>query len=123
MGLVIKSGKCVMGSVGDPTTIKDARGLSLFVGDIVATYTVDHLGQSCLHGLTAVVDGGLVTYTNGKTVNKIPDEPPFVMGTKSIDFCTDDEWFCLRLKSHKDVIPGEHWPEYGFSYEEVHDER
>jgi hypothetical protein len=47
------------------------------------------------------------------------DEPgdPFVMGIKSVPLEDTGEWRVLKVKDFSDVVPGEHWREYGFSYQ------
>ena len=107
------SGNCRMGTVGQPTPFKDYLGDNLFVGDIVITFTKDYIPD----GLTAVVSDEFTSYIGG--IHKIKDGPiePFVMGIKNVDLDHQDIWMVKKIKDYKDVISGEHWPEYGFRYE------
>lgn len=114
----VYSGKCRQGDVGEPTSLKDFTGADLFVGDIVIISTIDEFGICSNNGLTVVVSDKYTTYSNGEHRIKEGEVEHFVMGIKSVDFMGKDaeKWIVKRVKSFKDVIVGEHWTDYGFSY-------
>lgn len=110
--MYILSGKVRAGDVGEETSLLDAGGNPLFVGDIVSVVQVDEMGNHCFSGLSAIVSDKWLSYTD-KESNRTPH---FVMGLKCVDINTSTEWIVYLAKSHKDVMVGEHWKEYGFSY-------
>lgn len=117
----VYSGKCREGDVGEPTSLKDFTGEQLFVGDIVITSTIDDFGICNNNGLTVVVSDKYTSVNCGThTEHRIKEGEVehFVMGIKSVDFMGKDaeKWIVKRVKSFKDVIAGEHWKDYGFSY-------
>lgn len=111
----VYSGKCKLGQVGEPTSLKDFTGEDLFVGDIVITSCVDDFGICSNNGLTVVVSD---EYNNKLIAEEHWGNSHFVMGIKSVDFMGKDaeKWIVKRVKSFKDVVVGEHWRDYGFSY-------
>ena len=114
----VLSGDCRLGDVGEPTPLIDNAGNELFVGDIVITSTIDKFGICSNNGLTVVCSDKWTSYTDGSHIAKQEPFEYFVMGIKNVDFMgTDSEhWIVNRVKSFSDVIPGEHWPGFGFSY-------
>lgn len=120
MKLKLFSGECVLCDIGIDTANYDHEGVPLFTGDIVLLYNVMWPGTDqehwYPHGLTAVSYNQYRSYSDG-TVRLIDDvtEFPFVMGIKGVGF-TNPNWRIIRVKSHTDVIDGEHWREYGFRY-------
>lgn len=110
--MYLYSGKCRLGTVGQPTPFKDALGNELFVGDIVIVYTDDYGPES----LTAVVSDEFTSYSDGEHRVKEGPIKPFVMGIKSVDLAEPGTWKVRRVKKHQDVVDGEHWTAYGFSY-------
>lgn len=109
----IYSGKCLMGRCGLETNIKDALHNELFVGDIVAL--VNDYG---FMGLTAIVEDGIETYSDGNILIPEGSTEKFVMGIKSVNIGEDDGWWIVRSKPHYCVVDGENWPEYGFNYKD-----
>lgn len=112
--LYLYSGKCRLGTVGQPTRFVDASGNSLFVGDIVVV-TDDDFG---IISLTAVVSDEFTTYSNGLHIIKDGPVEHFVMGIKGVDLDSPGTWTVRKVKDHSDVISGEHWESYGFSYKD-----
>lgn len=108
--LKVYSGQCPMCNVGNPTDLKDANNQPLFTGDIVALISQDiHYRNVC--GITVIVSNQFQAYSDGTG-----DLTPFVMGIRSVDVGNDPHWEVHLVKSHKDVIEGEHWKAYGFHY-------
>ncbi len=126
--LKLFSGKCCLSDLGIPMLVRDQWGdpLHVHTGDIVQIYSKDYpQDEDCpwndYHELTAVVSNQYTTYSNGTIQrNKQPVEP-FVMGLKSVDF-KDGKWAVRVLKKWADVVDGERWPAFGFSYQFVDDE-
>jgi hypothetical protein len=114
----ILSGKCRIGDVGEPTMLKDFTGKELFVGDIVIVSTIDSMGICDNYGLSVVCSDKWTSYSDGTHVAKGGKIEYFIMGIKNVDFMGADseKWIVKRVKSYKDVIAGEHWKDYGFSY-------
>lgn len=114
------SGKCCLCDVGFPSGIKDFRtGDELYTGDIVLLYSVDYPNTDIehwnCHGMTIIVADQYTSYTTGViTPNQTPFKP-FCMGVKCVDF-PSKQWKVQLIKSFKDVVDGEHFPSYGFSY-------
>lgn len=117
--MYIYSGKCRFCTVGLPTGIYDARGELLFTGDIVLIYSANELEVSYLpDSLTVVIDKQYTSYSDGTHIPVDGPTKPFVMGIASVDLASDPEWFCIKVKDHKDVVHGEHWRAYGFNFRE-----
>ena len=115
MKLYIYSGECRFCEVGLPTQIKDDCENMLRTGDIVMSYTTSELGIDYFDGLTVVVADHFENY-QGQEPQEMEDKgKPFVMGIKSVSL-TDDVWRVRRLKGYEDVINGEHWKDFGFSF-------
>lgn len=114
------SGKCCLCDVGLPSGLKDfATDEELHTGDIVVMYAVywpdtDSESWNCC-GLSAIVANQYTTYTTGVIEENPLPVQPFCMGLKSVEF-QSDVWKLQLVKKHTDVIEGEHWPAYGFSY-------
>ncbi len=106
----VYSGKCEHGLCGVETDLLDARGVSLRVGDIVVTASKDQFGIMNFGGLTVVLHDRPSLYTGGG------EKQFFVMGIRNVDINTADDWYVLRVKKWEDVLPGEHWTDYGFNY-------
>ena len=113
--MYIYSGKCRLGTVGDNTPFKDMAGRPLFVGDIVSVF---HDGHLC-DGITAVVSEEFTSYSDG--THKVNEGPidTFIMGIRSVSLDEEKAWQVLKIKDHTDVISGERWPAYGFSYSDA----
>ena len=114
----ILSGNCRLGDVGEQTPLIDSAGNELFVGDIVITSIIDKFGICSNNGLTVVCSDKWTSYTDGSHIAKKESVGYFVMGIKNVDFMGADaeHWIVNRVKSHSNVIAGENWPEFGFSY-------
>lgn len=96
----IYSGDYNYGETGIPTPHFDAGGNQLYTGDIVLVYT-DTYGPD---GLTVIVSD---------------KDGFFAMGIKNVMTTGEedgDKWMVRRVKSHTDVVDGEHWHDYGFNY-------
>lgn len=126
MRLGIFSGNCLLGICGEPAGFKDMDGKPLHVGDIVQTFTVarredddgewmDFMGDN----LTAVVSDEWESTRHGDTMvyqRKSGGGRYYVMGIRSIPMDQPGQWRVRLVKSHRDVIDGEHWPDYGLRY-------
>ena len=126
--MVVKSGKCVLCDVGTETGMVDRYGKKLCTGDIVIAFTEDKDGFTDISkGLTVIVVDQYQSYAGGNIVLKNDSGKPFAMGIKEADIqCGDEDnpeikywWNLLKVKDHSDIIGGEHWKEYGFSYAEI----
>lgn len=121
----IFSGACCVCNTGISTGELDWNGNELYTGDIVQIWHGDYLDtdqEQWLpeNGLTVIVANQYTTtIINHQVVHKLIDENPipYTMGIKNIGVQGDD-WRVLRVKSHKDVVNGEHWPEFGFNFKE-----
>ena len=113
----VLSGKCRVGDVGEETSLEDITGEKLYVGDIVITSTIDEMGVCSNDGLTVVCSDRWTSYNNGTHKAK-QKYGHFIMGIKDVDFMGKDRetWMVQRVKSHKDVIVGENWADFGFKY-------
>lgn len=113
----VMSGKCRLCTTGHPAGFRDLEGKPLFTGDIVAIFTDGGDGAKEAHSLTAVVRDQFASFSDGTFIAR--DEPGdcFVMGIKSVPMDDPGHWRVWKLKDHRDVIPGEHWTAYGFSYQ------
>lgn len=120
--LKVFSGKCCLCDVGVDISQKDYMGESLHTGDIVMVWHGEFIGteSECWYpsgGLTVVVSDQYQSFSNGSVVQKDDAPEPFVMGIKTCGF-DDPEWQIHIVKKFRDVVDGEHWPAYGFSYKE-----
>ncbi len=124
--IYINSGKCRFCEIGLPAGFSDIEGVELFTGDIVVLLNKPSFyeeGES-FHpeGLTAIVSQKYQTYntfSQGLVHELKPEHTPYVMGIKSVSPSEfGKQWHVKRVKSHKDVIAGEHWTEFGFNYTE-----
>jgi hypothetical protein len=108
-----------MGKVGTPVGAKSFEGADLHVGDIVLIYSAMYLGtdieQWYQQGITAIVSKQFESFTDGSIKLTDGHTKGFVMGIASCGFNSPD-WRIEVVKSHVDVIEGEHWPAYGFNY-------
>ena len=112
------SGNCRIGDVGEKTNLKDMTGKDLFVGDIVITSVIDSLGVCDNTGLTVVCSDRWTSYSDDTHKEKDEGVEHFVMGIKDVDFMGADseKWIVKKVKSYEDVVMGEHWKDFGFSY-------
>lgn len=113
------SGNCCLCDVGMPVGAQDESGNELHTGDIVIINHGDYIGTelerwSRIGGLTVVVSDQYKSFSDG-TVEEIAEPKPFVMGIKDCGF-NHPEWRIELVKKFSDVIDGEHWPAYRFSY-------
>lgn len=130
MVMRVFSGKVHMCDVGHPAGFRDLEGRHLATGDIVALFT--GTGASAVsYGLTVVVRDQFTSYSDGTVIEKTEPGECFVMGIKSVDLTLPDEgseeddpaaslyWKVWKVKDHTDVIEGEHWKAYGFSFRDA----
>jgi len=123
--LYVYSGRCRQCEVGLPTGLKDDAGNRLRTGDIVMSYTVDSFGVANFDGLTVVIADQWQTYSDGSHVLQEDKATPFVMGIKNVDLeletgvYPDHVWRVRRLKAYEDVVDGEHWKDFGFSFKSI----
>lgn len=84
------------------------------------TSIIDEVGIRSNSGLSVVVSDMYESYADG--THSVVNQPGvcFVMGIRNIDFMGEDSenWMVKKVKSHKDVIDGEHWTAYGFNYKD-----
>jgi hypothetical protein len=110
MSLHVFSGKVDLGKIGILSAVKDYRGEDLYVGDIILTQYSDKFGVNYVGGLTCIVQSEGIT---------------FVMGIR--DKCISGEinqefgWQVVKVKSWKDIVDGESWPDFGFNYKNIND--
>ncbi len=114
----IYSGGCRIGTVGQPTQLVERDGEPLFVGDIVITSTIDESGICDNTGLSVVCSDEWTSYSDGTHLVKHGDICHFVMGIKNVDFMGADSerWIVKKVKSFEDVVDGENWRDFKFSY-------
>ncbi|WP_395175085.1 hypothetical protein [Roseibium alexandrii] len=120
MVLRIFSGNCCEGDIGLTVDAKDVQGKDLHTGDIVLLYHVfdEEAGPIECYGLTAIVSDQYTSFSDG-TYRRNPEPPEFYcMGIKTCGF-DDPAWRIQIVKKFNDVIDGENWPRYGFSYKTV----
>ncbi|WP_230532112.1 hypothetical protein [Microvirga roseola] len=118
--LKVHSGKCCLCDVGIALGYQDDTGNELHTGDIVVIWHGSYIGTEAEFwdggdSLTVVVMNQYQSYSDGTV--KIQDGPhvPFVMGIRGCGF-NDPEWRVRIVKKFPNVVAGEHWPAYGFSY-------
>jgi len=110
--LYIYSGDCKQCEVGIPTEANDIMGQPLYTGDIV----VIEGAYTCADSLTVVICEQFQNFY-GKDPVKLSNQSEFyVMGIKSFGVDDFGDWKVSRVKSHKDIIDGEHWTAFGFNY-------
>ena len=119
--LKVFSGMCCKCDVGISAGHVDVRGIPLHTGDIVHLFSIHYPGTdleqwTSTGGLTAVVCDQYVSYSDGSIKLEEQSNAPFVMGIKGDAFDSKD-WAIEIVKKFSDVIEGERWPEYGFSYQ------
>jgi len=122
--MFVNSGECRFCETGLPTGFFDMTGEKLFTGDIVIVFTKDYLPD----GLTVMVRDDFENVA-GRPPEKLENvDRAFAMGIKS---CvpsldgketiftsreSDSVWHVRKVKDFSDVVAGEHWKDYGFSY-------
>ena len=124
--LRVFSGKCCLCDVGHEVNAKDYMGEPIHTGDIVMIWHGEYIDteSECWYpagGLTVVVNDQYSSVGDGRTIihrEKEGQPDPFVMGIKGCGF-NDPSWQVHIVKKHSDVIDGEHWPAYGFSYQKA----
>lgn len=116
--IYVYSGNVRIGNVGEPTPLKDFTRKDLFVGDIVITSLIDEFGICNNNGLSVVCSDRWISYNDGTHIQKNGEIEYFVMGIKNVDFMGVDseKWIVKKVKSHEDVVIGEHWKDFGFNY-------
>jgi hypothetical protein len=118
--LKVFSGKCCKCDIGIPVNHADFYGKELHTGDIVLISSGEYLGTDLeqwtpTKGLTCVIATQFQSFSDGSVHLSTDDPTPFVMGIKGCGF-DDPKWRIQIVKKFSDAIPGEHWPEYGFSF-------
>jgi hypothetical protein len=123
--LGVFSGRCLQAVCGKATSFNDINGEPLRTGDIVMIFSVredDGDPDYFPKGLTAVVSDEFTSYATGEgTRHERNPGPPgyFVMGIKDVPLDGEGNWRVMKVKGFEDVVEGEHWPQYGFSYKTV----
>lgn len=120
--LRVFSGMCCLCDVGIPVNARGTWGdaVEIHTGDIVIVWHGQHIGTDVeewtpVGGLSVVVAKHYQSYMGGR-IELIEDpEPPYVMGIKDCGF-DHPSWRVQVVKKFSNVISGEHWPDYGFSY-------
>jgi hypothetical protein len=108
--------------VGIPAKQKDMHGKELFSGDIVQLWHGNYIGTDMEEwmpagGLTAIVGNQYQSYSNG-TIETLTSTPSlYTMGIMDCGV-QDDEWKVSLVKSHKDIITGERFIDFGFNFRE-----
>jgi len=117
--IYVYSGNCRQGDVGEATPLKDIGDNRLFIGDIVIVSNVDKFGICDNVGLSVVCSDKYTSYNDGTHLVKDGKIDYFIMGIKNVDFmgADSDKWVVKLVKSHKDVISGEKWENFGFNYQ------
>jgi hypothetical protein len=103
--LHVFSGKVDMGVVGESTEFKCHDGHALHIGDIVQVWYGNWIDSDLEEWTCAAPLSVVVKDSDG----------PFVMGIKDCGFA-HPEWRIRIVKSHRDIVDGEHWPAWGFNY-------
>lgn len=120
MTLKVHSGDCCLCEIGIKTGVTDHAGREVHTGDIVSLYSLMSGDEDCwelVQPLTVVVCDQFRSFSDGSVeLNGGPVEF-FTMGIKNSGIASD-EWRVSIAKKFHDVVPGEHWPAYGFSYRE-----
>lgn len=116
----IYSGTSCFCDVGIETGETDMHGESLFTGDIVQLWHGNYIGAECEEwlpssGITAIVANQYTSYSDGTIKLNEGENKPFTMGIARCGV-QNHEWKVSLVKSHKDIIPGERFPSYGFNY-------
>lgn len=119
--LRVYSGPCCLCDVGRPANAKAYCGKPLHTGDIVmishGTYLdTDVEAWTYADNLTVIVANQFQSFSDGAMVTINEKAPAWVMGIKDCGF-NDPAWRVHLVKSHSNVIDGEHWPEYGFRFQ------
>ena len=116
----IYSGSCCFCDVGIPTGETDIHGDELFSGDIVLLWHGNYIGEECEEwmpsgGLTAIVGRQYTSRWDG-TIEENPG--PLRLFTMGIADCgvQNEEWKVSLVKSHRDIVPGERFIDFGFNY-------
>ena len=122
--LQVFSGQCCFCDIGRKTGETDMHGKELFTGDIVQLWHGNFIGTDLEEwmpsdGLTAVVAKQYQTYCNwkGEAYHLLEDgnAEPFTMGIRDAGVQGGD-WRVSLVKSHRDLIEGERFPAFGFSF-------
>jgi hypothetical protein len=121
--LKVFSGECCKCDAGTPIAEKCQSGADLHTGDIVLLWHGEYLETEieCWYPneyLTVIVTDQYTSYSDGSIVKNTDDKQPYAMGIKSCGF-NAPEWRIQLVKKWSDVVEGEHWPAFGFSYRMV----
>lgn len=122
--LKVFSGKCCLCDVGIPTNAISTWGnrVEIHTGDIIILWHGSYLGTDLeewtpCSELTCVVANQYQSYSDGTISLANPVPTPFPMGIKDCGF-DHPEWRIQVVKKYTDVVTGEHWKAYGFSFSE-----
>lgn len=122
MKLQVFSGNCCLCDVGTCVNANATFGQNkgaLHTGDIVIAWHGSYIDTDieCWNptGLTVVVSEQYQSFTDGTIVSLAEPHRHYVMGIADSGF-NSPEWKIQLVKSHLDVIDGEHWKDFGFSY-------
>lgn len=96
--MYVYSGLVRVCEIGLAAGFSDTHAVPLVTGDIVIMFTDQYVPS---HLSVVVTD----------------ESGPFVMGLKSVPMHDPGQWRVLRVKAAADVIEGERWPDWGFSYQ------
>ena len=120
--LRVFSGKCCLCDVGIPVGASSTWGdeAEIHTGDIIILWHGDWIGTELEQWtpsdwLAVVVANHYQSFSDGSIRLIHEADEPFPMGIKGCGF-DHPEWRVQVVKKYSDVIPGEHWPAYGFSY-------
>ena len=125
MRKVVYSGMCRLCDCGIPAGF-DSHGATLFTGDLVTIsyYGEDDILRQVADHLTFVSARQYESYNDG-SYKEIDSKPvPFIMGIKDsgVRKVGHDGWNVVKVKSYNDIIDGENYPYFNFSYR-VEEER
>ena len=121
----IYSGSSCFCDTGIPTGEVDMHGNELFSGDIVQLWHGSYIGEDCEEwlpstGLTAIVCKQYTSYSDGTIEKNSGTIELFTMGIASVGV-QGGEWKVSLVKSHRDIIPGERFIDFGFNYRDDQD--
>lgn len=116
--LFVHSGKCCLCQIGISTGAFDFKGREIHTGDIVSLYRAEPGEDGPIElftPLTVVIADQFQSFSDGSV--RLVERPMqfFSMGIKNVGI-SSPEWPVAIVKKYHDVVEGEHWPAWGFSY-------